>query len=90
MRVFVMQGFFIGLVGTLAGLAEGLLICFAAQELGFPINPDVYYIKELPIHIEPFSVAAIAAAGLLISAVATVYPAVVAARLRPAVGLRHD
>jgi ABC-type lipoprotein release transport system permease subunit len=35
-------------------------------------------------------VAAIAAAGLVISAVATVYPAVVAARLRPAVGLRHD
>ena len=90
MRIFVMQGFFIGLVGTLAGIALGLLICLGAQELGFPINPDVYYIKELPIHIEPWSVVAIAAAGLVISAVATVYPAVVAARLRPAVGLRHD
>jgi lipoprotein-releasing system permease protein len=90
MRIFVMQGFFIGVVGTLAGVALGLLICWGAQELGFPINPDVYYIKELPIHIEPWSVAAIATAGLVISAVATIYPAVVAARLRPAIGLRHD
>jgi lipoprotein-releasing system permease protein len=90
MRIFVMQGFFIGLVGTLAGIALGLLICWGCQEFGFPINPDVYYIKELPIHIEPWSVVAIAAAGLVISAVATIYPAVVAARLRPAVGLRHD
>ncbi len=90
MRVFVMQGFFIGLCGTLAGLAEGLLICLACQRWGFPINPDVYYIDKLPIQIEPLSVAAIAAAGLVISAVATLYPALVAARLRPAVGLRHD
>ena len=90
MRVFIMQGFFIGVVGTLVGVAEGVALCFALQELGFPINPDVYYIKELPIHIEPFSVAAIAAAGFVISGVATVYPAWMAARLRPAIGLRHD
>jgi lipoprotein-releasing system permease protein len=90
MRVFMMQGFFIGCVGTLIGVLEGLLICYGCKSLGFPINPDVYYIKTLPIHVEPLSVAAIAAAGLVISAVATVYPAFMSARLRPAEGLRHD
>jgi lipoprotein-releasing system permease protein len=90
MRVFIMQGFFIGCVGTLVGVLEGLLICYGCKSLGFPINPDVYYIKTLPIHVEPLSVAAIAAAGLVISAVATVYPAFMSARLRPAEGLRHD
>jgi lipoprotein-releasing system permease protein len=90
MRVFVMQGFFIGLVGTMVGIAEGLVICLLCMIFGFPINPDVYYIKTLPIHVDPVSVAAIGAAGLVISAVATLYPAQIAARLRPAIGLRHD
>jgi len=90
MLVFVMQGFFIGAVGTLIGVLEGLLICLVCQELGFPINENVYYISTLPIHIEPLSIAAVAFAGLVISAIATVYPAVLAARLRPAIGLRHD
>lgn len=90
MRVFVMQGFFIGLCGTLAGLLEGLAVCWACATFGFPINPDVYYIDKLPIHIEASSVLAVGAAGLVISAVATLYPALIAARLRPAVGLRHD
>jgi lipoprotein-releasing system permease protein len=90
MGVFVMQGFFIGLVGTVAGVIEGLLICLVCKVFGFPINPDVYYIRTLPIHVEPFSVGAIALAGLVISALATLYPAFMAARLRPAEGLRHD
>jgi lipoprotein-releasing system permease protein len=90
MRVFVMQGFFIGLVGTVTGVSLGLLTCWGAQRQGIPINPDVYYIEELPIHIDPVSVGLVAAAGLVISAVATIYPATIAARMRPALGLRHD
>ncbi len=90
MLVFVMQGFFIGLCGTVAGLLEGLAVCWACATFGFPINPDVYYIDQLPIHIELSSVLAVGAAGLMISAVATLYPALIAARLRPAIGLRHD
>ena len=62
----------------------------ACEVFGFPINPDVYYISQLPIHIEWSSVILIAASSLAISAVATLYPALIAARLRPAVGLRHD
>jgi len=90
MFVFITQGFFIGLIGTMLGVAWGLALCWSAAEYGLPLNPDVYYIDRLPIHVEFSSVIAIAAAGVLISVGATIYPAFVAARLRPSAGLRHD
>jgi len=90
MFLFVTQGFFIGLIGTVLGVVWGLGLCWVAATWGLPLNPDVYYIDQLPIHVEPSSVIAIAAAGIVISVGATIYPAFVAARLRPAQGLRHD
>ena len=89
-KIFVAQGFFIGLVGTITGVAHGLLACILGSTYGLPLDPEVYYIDQLPIHIEPMAVAAIAVAGVLISVVATLYPASVGARLRPLEGLRYD
>jgi lipoprotein-releasing system permease protein len=90
MRIFITQGFFIGLVGTAIGVIHGLIACVLAARFGLPLDPDVYYIDKLPIHIESSSVVAVSAAGLLISVLATVYPAWVAARLRPVEGLRYE
>ena len=63
--------------------------CRALMRWGFPINPDVYYIDQLPVHVDYLSVAMIGGAGLAISVAATLYPAFLASRLRPAAGLRH-
>ena len=49
----------------------------------------MYYIDKLPIHVDPPSVIAAASAGVLISIAATLYPAMIAARVRPAAGMRH-
>jgi lipoprotein-releasing system permease protein len=87
--IFVTQGFFIGAIGTGLGVIYGLIGCVLAKVFGIPINPDVYYIDRLPIHIDLASVGVIALAGLLISVGATLYPAWVASRLAPSVGLRH-
>ncbi len=89
-RIFIVQGFFIGLVGTAIGVALGLLACFLSDRYGVGIPPDVYYIDRLPIHVEPVAVALVAAAGLVISVAATIYPAQIAARLRPVQGLRYE
>jgi ABC-type lipoprotein release transport system permease subunit len=89
MQLFAVQGLMIGLIGTVIGVATGLVLCWAGKRFGVPVSPDVYYIDRLPIHVEPTSVIAAASAGILISIAATLYPAVVAARVRPAAGMRH-
>ena len=89
MQLFAIQGLMIGLIGTALGIATGLAACWAGKVYGLPLNPDVYYIDRLPIHVDPQSVAAAAAAGILISIAATLYPALLAARVRPAAGMRH-
>jgi lipoprotein-releasing system permease protein len=89
MQLFAIQGLMIGLIGTVLGVATGLAGCWGLSEYGFPLNENVYYIDRLPVHVDPGSVLAAAAAGVLISIGATLYPAVVAARVRPAAGMRH-
>jgi lipoprotein-releasing system permease protein len=89
MLVFAIQGLLIGIVGTALGVATGLLACWFGKEYGIPLNPDVYYIDKMPVHVETTSVVVTAIAGVVISMLATFYPAVVAARVRPAAGMRH-
>jgi lipoprotein-releasing system permease protein len=89
MLLFSIQGLMIGMIGTVLGVITGLLGCWGLSEFGFPLNENVYYIDRLPVHVDPVSVGAAAAAGILISIAATLYPAFVAAKVRPAAGMRH-
>jgi lipoprotein-releasing system permease protein len=89
-RIFIVQGFFIGMVGTLIGVYLGLGACLFADTYGIGIPPDVYYIDRLPVHVDMFSILQVAAAGLVISVAATIYPAQIASRLRPVEGLRYE
>jgi lipoprotein-releasing system permease protein len=89
MQLFVIRGLMIGIIGTTLGVGMGLTACVLAKRYGIPLNPDVYYIDRLPIHIDPQSVIAAAITGVLISIGATLYPALLAARVRPAIGMRH-
>ena len=89
MQLFAVQGMIIGLIGTALGITTGLIGCVLMEKFGLPLNPDVYYIDRLPIHVDPQSVMAAAVTGVLISIGATLYPALLAARVRPGIGMRH-
>jgi lipoprotein-releasing system permease protein len=90
MRIFMLQGVVIGAVGAAAGLVLGLGICWGLIEFGFPLDTEVYYISTLPVEIDPWEVTSVVVCTIVISLLATLYPAKKAAELRPVEGLRYE
>jgi lipoprotein-releasing system permease protein len=89
-RIFLAQGFLIGLVGTALGLTLGLGAAFALDRLKLiPLDPQVYFIDHLPVARQPVDIAVTAVASLLIAALATIYPALQASRLLPVEAMRE-
>ncbi len=89
-RLFLIEGLLIGAIGTCAGLGLGYLLCYMAERFGVHMNPEVYYIDRLPVHVDPAEFAAVGTASLLVSVLATWVPASLAAKLRPVEALRHE
>jgi lipoprotein-releasing system permease protein len=90
MKVFVLEGLVIGGVGTLVGLAIGGLICVIIAHGAIKLDPSVYYIDSLPVRIEIWQFGLVALSALVLSYLATIFPAVAASRLAPVEGLRND
>jgi len=90
-RIFVYQGLTIGLVGTLAGGAGGLIVSWMADRYRWiALSSDVYQITYLPFRIEPVDVLIVIATAVGVCLIATIYPARQAGRLDPAEALRNQ
>lgn len=90
MKVFVLEGLIIGGVGAVLGLAVGLGICLFIAKGGIKLDPSVYYIDALPVRIELWQFGVVGLSALMLSYLATMYPAVAASRLSPVEGLRNE
>ncbi len=99
MAIFIVQGAFIGVFGTLLGVASGVLLAlnvetvvpFIERLAGMDLFPaDVYYISQLPSKLVLGDVGIIGGVSLLISLVATLYPSWRASRINPAEALRYE
>jgi lipoprotein-releasing system permease protein len=88
-RVFLVGGTTIAGVGTAFGIVYGLLICLLARLYGYPLDPKVYMIGQLPVEIPVPEIVGVAAVTLAICLLATIFPAVRASRLEAVDGLRH-
>jgi lipoprotein-releasing system permease protein len=99
MRIFVIQGLVIGVIGTMLGVLGGVSLAQNIESivpalehlLGIRfLSPDVYYIAELPSDMRWSDVTRIATVSLVLCLVATLYPAWRAARTQPAEALRYE
>ncbi len=90
MKVFVLEGLIIGGVGAILGLGVGLLVCAFIAHGGIKLDPSVYYIESLPVRIESWQISLVALSAIVLSYLATIYPALAASRLAPVEGLRNE
>jgi len=99
LRIFILSGASIGVVGTLAGFALGIVITrnleaireFLQNMLHVELfSAEFYFFTRIPAHIEAREVAAVVAMALALSFLATIYPSWRAARLDPVEALRYE
>jgi lipoprotein-releasing system permease protein len=91
LRVFILQGIVIGLIGTALGTAGGLVLVTLLDKYQFIELPgEVYFIDRLPVGLNPFDVLWIVAASVIIAFAATIYPAIQASKLMPVEAIRHE
>ena len=89
LRIFVYTGFSVGLIGTVLGVMAGVGLCEALKRYKFIRIPrDVYFTDTLPVLLNWTDVAIIALSAMLLSLVATIYPARQAAKINPSEALR--
>ena len=91
LRVFVLQGAWIGVVGTLLGSVLGVGVGLLIDRYDIiKIPPDVYFVDSLPVSIYVPDVLMIVVGSIVVAFLATVYPAIQASRLEPVDAIRHD
>ena len=90
-RLFMFEGILVGTIGTAAGALLGLIVCYLQIHFHlFPLDPTVYIIPAIPVEVRWMDFVAVSGASMLLSTLASLYPARRAARLLPVEAIRWE
>lgn len=91
MKVFLYQGLIINIIGTVLGVAVGLVACYFLSKYQFINIPgNVYLLDELPVQVRAMDVLLTIFISNIVSFIATLYPAFKAARMNPVEAIRYE
>ena len=91
LRIFMIQGLSIGIIGTTLGTVLGLVLAWVLDTFEvITIPAEVYFVDKLPVSIHPSEIGMIVGVSLLIAFLATIYPALKASQLQPVRAIRHE
>lgn len=90
LRAFLYQGGIIGAVGGVFGLALGYGVCEGLLRYAVPLDPKVYFISRVPVDVRPLEFVLVGLFAVLVCVLATAWPALYAARLRPSEAFREQ
>jgi lipoprotein-releasing system permease protein len=89
-KIFLSEGLQIGVTGGLLGLLSGLAWCLFIEKVGLRLDPQVYYIHALPVKVEPLQTALAVVIAVLVTFLASIFPALRASRVEPVDGLKAE
>ncbi|HLM42689.1 MAG TPA: ABC transporter permease, partial [Myxococcaceae bacterium] len=89
-KIFLAEGLQIGVAGGLLGLFSGLTWCLFIEKVGIKLDPSVYYIPALPVKIEPLQTGLAVVIAVLVTYLASIYPALKASSVEPVEGLKAE
>lgn len=99
LKIFMITGSSIGMIGTVAGTLLGLLFCWQIDAIKRGVetltrtelfSPEIYYLSKLPAVVDPFEVGQVIIMALVLSFIASIYPAMRASSVAPAEVLRYE
>lgn len=91
MLVFIIEGAVVGAVGALGGVVIGVLACAVGNYFKVvSLPPDVYSISNVPLNSHPLEISVTALLAFALSVIATIYPSLAAAKMRPVETLRDS
>ena len=87
LTIFILDGQIVGLIGCGLGIGVGLTLCAVLQQYGLKLDPRVYYLNNLPMVVRPIEIAIVVGGAMVLATIATLLPALIAARMKPVDGL---
>ncbi len=99
LRIFLMTGAAIGIVGTIAGVILGIIVCLNVESIRqffswlsgtVLFNPELYFLSQLPAKMDAGETISVVAMAIILSFIATLFPAWRAAKLDPVEALRYE